>query len=311
MKVKTRVLHLMGTIIQLQVEHDTSEILLDEAQRALSDFEKRFSANDNYSELMRINHNAGIQPVEVSRDLFELIFIGTEQSKVPGSFLNIAIGPLIQAWRVGFSDAKYPEPTTIQSLLKIINPEKIVLDKSKQTVFLGEKGMALDLGGLAKGYFADKVIAYFQKMEAKSGFIDLGGNVLTFGAAPTHEDGKWRVGIQNPFLPRGNFALVLATENVSIVTSGIYERSFEWNGKTYHHIFDSRTGYPLQTDLSSLTIVSKESLTGEIWTTRLFGMNAKEALRQINQLPEIEGIVITNEGEIAYSRGIGAMIQKV
>ncbi|MGM0125969.1 FAD:protein FMN transferase [Enterococcus sp. AZ194] len=309
MKIAKRVLQLMGTVIQLQIEHETPELLLDESEERLIDYEKRFSANNPDSELMSVAHQAGIQPVKVDMELFELAFIGAEQSKIPTSFLNVAIGPLVQEWRVGFSDAKLPDEEKIHSLLKRIDPEKIEFDQINQTIFLREKGMSIDLGGLAKGYFADKIIAYCRQMKAKSALIDLGGNVLTFGPAPNHSDGKWRVGIQNPFLPRGNYVTVLKTANQSVVTSGVYERQMEWQGKKYHHIFDSQTGYPLQTDLASLTIVSEKSLTGEIWTTRLFGKTAKEALNEINQTSEIEGIVMTVEGEIAFSRGMTAMIE--
>ncbi|WP_125606659.1 FAD:protein FMN transferase [Lapidilactobacillus bayanensis] len=306
MLIGTRTLHLMGTVIQLQVETTQPEPLLEVAAAKLADYEKRFSANDDNSELMQVNHQAGQKGVVVDPELYELIKIGKAQSIVPASFLNIAIGPLIQEWRIGFSDAKMPTDGRIHTLLKLIDPTKIELDDQQHRVFLQEKGMAIDLGGLAKGYFADKIIAYFKQNGAQSGLIDLGGNVLTFGPAPTHEDGQWRIGIQNPFLPRGNFVTVLPTQNQSVVTSGIYERKFQWQGKTYHHIFDSQTGYPSQTDLASLTIVSDRSLTGEIWTTRLFGQNAREAIALINQTPGIEGIAITDDGQIAFSNHLKA-----
>ncbi|KRM78658.1 thiamin biosynthesis ApbE [Lapidilactobacillus dextrinicus DSM 20335] len=304
MQIATTTLHLMGTIIRLQVEAANPEALLELASAKLRDYEKRFSANDENSELMQVNHQAGKSGVVVDRELYELIKIGKAQSVAPGSFLNIAIGPLIQEWRVGFADAKMPTDERIKALLRIIDPHKISLTDDSHQVFLQESGMAIDLGGLAKGYFADKIIADFKQAGAKSGLIDLGGNVLTFGPAANHEDGQWRIGIQNPFLPRGNFVTILPTQNQSIVTSGIYERKFKWQGKTYHHIFDSQTGYPSTTDLASLTIVSERSLTGEIWTTRLFGQNAREAIQIINQTPEIEGIAITDDGQIAFSSGI-------
>lgn len=304
MPIKTRTLHLMGTVITLQVEAAQPEALLTIAENKLIDDEKRFSANDDHSELMQINHQAGKKSVTVDAELYQLIKIGKAQSIAPESFLNIAIGPLIQEWRVGFSDAKIPTDARIQELLQVIDPKQIELNDDRQSVFLKKAGMAIDLGGLAKGYFADQIIADFKRRGAQSGLIDLGGNVLTFGPAPTHDDGQWRIGIQNPFLPRGNFVTVLPTQNQSIVTSGIYERKFTLQGKTYHHIFDSQTGYPSQTDLASLTIVSEKSLTGEIWTTRLFGQNARGAIATINQTPEIEGIAITDDGQIAYSAGL-------
>lgn len=291
----------MGTIIQVSVDHQNSEQLLNEAEKMLIDYERRFSANNQSSDLMKINQAAGIKPVKVDADLFELIKIGKKQSIIEGSYLNIAIGPLIQEWRVGFSDAKYPDDIRIKELLTKIDPKKIRLIEETREVFLEEDGMSIDLGALAKGYFADKIISFFKENQADSGFIDLGGNVLTFGEASNHEDGYFRIAIQNPFLPRGNYAAILKIKNQSVVTSGIYERQFTWQGKTYHHIFDSQTGYPIQSKLASITIVSKESLDGEIWTTKLFGVEPAEVIARINHESNMEGLVITTEGLLAKS----------
>ncbi|MGX7205422.1 FAD:protein FMN transferase [Enterococcus pingfangensis] len=304
-----RTIHLMGTVIKLWIDHPQAEKMLDTAEEHLRDFEQRFSANAADSELMVVNHQAGIAPVKVDAELFELIKIGKKQSLVSDSSLNIAIGPLIQEWRVGFVDAKYPSPEKIQEKLTMIDPTAIQLDELNQTVFLSRPGMLLDLGALAKGYFADKIIADFKASGAKAAFIDLGGNVLTYGPAPQRADGHWRIGIQNPFLPRGNYVAVVKTRDESVVTSGIYERKFEWQGQSYHHIFDSKTGYPIQTDLASLTIVSKESLTGEIWTTRLFAKSAQEVLAELNQRKGIDGIIITTDQRLAYSEGLKGRIE--
>lgn len=299
-----RTLNLMGTTIQIWLQHDYAESLLDQAQRMLIDYEHRFSANNPDSELMQVNYHAGIEPVQLKSDLFALIKMGKNQSLIKNSFLNIAIGPLIQAWRVGFHDARFPTSSEIKHLLTLINPNDIILDEIQQSVFLSKRGMSIDLGALAKGYFADEIILFFKQQNVKSAFIDLGGNVLTFGDSPFHEDGYWRVGIQNPFLTRGNSITVLKIKNQSVVTSGIYERTFSYHGKTYHHIFDSQTGYPVETDIESITIVSEHSVDGEIWTTQLYGLSAKQAVNMINKISGIEGIVITVNQEFACSNGL-------
>ena len=304
MKNDKRFLNLMGTIIQIWVEHDRAKDLLDIAEKKLIDYERRFSANCRNSDLMQINLNAGIKPVTVKPDLFTLIKIGKAQSLIDNRFVNIAIGPLIQAWRVGFHDARYPPDSEIQQLLTLIDANDIVLDEVNKSVFLKYKGMAIDLGALAKGYFADKIMQIFKKQNAKSAFIDLGGNVLTYGECPFHDDGFWRVGIQNPFQSRGNVIKVLKIKNQSVVTSGLYERTFNYKGKTYHHIFNSQTGYPVETDIESLTIVSTHSIDGEILTTQLYGYSAENAIKKINQLANIEGMVITTNKEFACSNGL-------
>ncbi|MFD1899361.1 FAD:protein FMN transferase [Enterococcus termitis] len=305
MNAEESTIHLMGTVIKLWVQHDKPGKLLNEAKERLIDYEKRFSANDPNSDLMEINRQAGKAPVRTVKDLYELIKIGKQQSLAEGSFLNIAIGPLIQAWRVGFSDASHPTEARINELLKLIDPRDIILNDQEQTVFLSKPKMAIDLGALAKGYFADRIIDYFRMEGAQAAFIDLGGNVLTFGESPNHKDGFWRIGIQNPFLPRGNQAAIIKVKNQSVVTSGIYERKFDWQGQTYHHIFSSKTGYPIQTDLASLTIVSDISLDGEIWTTRLYGKRAAEIITFLNGLSnKIQGMVITSDGRMACTQGL-------
>lgn len=310
MQAAKKTLHLMGTTILIWVTSNNPDELLNVAEKKLIDYEKRFSANAK-SHLTNINKNAGIQPVKVESDLFELIKIGKEQSLIRNSALNIAIGPLIQEWRIGFDDAKYPGQARIDELLKLIDPSDIILDETKQTVFLKHKKMSLDLGAIAKGYFADKIINYFKSQHAKSGFISLGGNVLTFGKEPDHTDGIWRIGVQNPFLPRGNFVATLKVIDKSVVTSGIYERKFVFKGHTYHHIFDTSTGYPIKTDLASITIVADKSIDCEIWTTRLFGNNALEAIEILNTLDGIDGVVVTTDGEMAYSKGLKKKITLV
>ena len=168
--------------------------------------------------------------------------------------------------------------------------------------------MAIDLGALAKGYFADQILAYFISEGVLSAIIDLGGNVLTYGEAPHHGDGYWRIGIQHPTQPRGNFVLALKSKNESVVTSGIYERTFTKDGKTYHHIFDSQTGYPLETDIASITVVSDRSVDGEIWTTRLFAQKPEQVIPALNEQDGLSGIVITKDGRLFFSKSLSSRI---
>lgn len=308
MKEEKRTIYLMGTVIQLWIQHDNPGNILENAENRLRDYEKRFSANDENSDLMKINDQAGKNPVQVDTDLFELITIGKRHSLPNDSALNITIGPLVQLWRIGFEDAKRPSEQEIKEKLKLVQPENIILNEEKQTVYLAQAGMAIDLGALAKGYFADKILEYFISQGVHSAIIDLGGNVVTYGEAPQHEDGYWRIGIQHPLKPRGNFVLALKSKNQSIVTSGIYERTFTVDGKTYHHIFDSQTGYPLETDIASITVVSDKSVDGEIWTTRLFAQKPEQVIATLNDQEGLSGIVITKDGRLLYSKSLSPQI---
>ena len=160
MAIEKKTLYLMGTQIQLWVEHDEKEDILGQAEQTLIDYEQRFSANDKTSELMKITQQAGVAAVKVQDDLFELIQIGKEQSLIPNGYLNIAIGPLVQAWRIGFADAQYPSKEKIASCLALIDPNDIHLNSETKEVYLAKAGMSIDLGALAKGYFADKIVIF-------------------------------------------------------------------------------------------------------------------------------------------------------
>lgn len=301
----SRSIRMMGTKIDLNVTvRENPTFVLDAIVELLKKYEHRFSANSDTSELMTINKNAGIAPVVVHPELFELIQIGREHSLAKNSLLNIAIGPLIQTWRIGFDDAKVPADEDIQSLLAITNPQDITLDDTKKAVYLTKKGMKIDLGALAKGYIADRIIDYLGEINAQSALINLGGNLVTFGPQMKRDDLLWRIGIQNPIETRGQSQIILKVPNKSVVTSGIYERNLIDNGQTFHHIFNPDTGYPVATDLASLTIISDLSVDGEIWTTRLFGQTPHEILTMVSKTPHIECLLISQDGEINYSDGL-------
>lgn len=309
MQASSRSLRLMGTVIETKIWHPQAEMILDQVEDLLYLYKDRFSANDLTSELMEVNLNAGVQAVPVAADLYELIKLGREHSLAQGSFLNITIGPLVQTWRIGFADALLPRPETIAEKLQIINPADIDLDDEEQTVYLRKEGMAIDLGALAKGYVADRIIDFLKRMGVGTGLINLGGNVMTFGQAPHNLDGFWRIGIQDPQKAQGEDALVLKIGEESVVTSGIYQRTLTVNGQTYHHILNSETGYPIESPLASLTIVSKQSVDGEIWTTRLFGHSVSHILKSVEETEEIEAVLLTTDGQLVVTSGLAEKVE--
>lgn len=299
---KSKQIRLMGTTIDLTITHPAVDRVLEEVEALLKMYEKRFSANDPASELSHLNQLAGIRPVNVHPELYELIAIGKKHSAAPNSYLNIAIGPLVQMWRIGFSDAKKPSDTEIKKILKKIDVDQVLL--LDNSVYLESKGVAIDLGALAKGYIADRIIDYLRAIGAESALINLGGNLVTMGAAIHHADELWRVGIRNPMGNRKQSQIILKVRDQSVVTSGIYERQLTTNDAEYHHIFDPRTGYPIETAIVSLTIISDQSIDGEIWTSRLFGQSVQDILTTVKHLPGIECIIINKQGLVSYSDGV-------
>ncbi|VTS26017.1 ApbE family protein [Streptococcus pseudoporcinus] len=300
----TKQVHMMGTVIDIQIESQKAAEQIKTVCELLDIYKNRFSANDSDSELMTINDSSGQHAVKVHPELLELISIGKAQILADPSNLNIAIGPLVQSWRIGFSDAKIPSENDIKEKLALTNPGNIYIDSDKETVYLAEEGMKIDLGALAKGYIADKIMAYLINDGISSALINLGGNVLVHGSNPKRADGFFYIGIQHPKKSRGHNLGIVKIRNQSVVTSGIYERRLRVEGKEYHHIFDKRTGFPIETDMASLTIIADSSLDCEIWTTRLFGLNSSKVFNIINHEPDIEGIIITKDQRLAISRGL-------
>ncbi|MQS76315.1 FAD:protein FMN transferase [Companilactobacillus halodurans] len=292
----------LGTLINLSVAKPSSIDDLDAGYALIQKFEDKLTVNRKESEVMSINHQAGKRPVSVSLDTYNLIKRAVLVSQKHLGF-NVAIGPLVKLWKIGFKGANKPSDEDIQARLKIIDPEKIILDDAKQSVFLQEKGMEIDLGGIAKGYIADEIKKLWLKRNVKTGIIDLGGNVSLVGPS-LHEDGLWNIGVQNPLKPRDVSLGVLRTPEKSIGTSGIYERKLVVDGHEYHHMFDSRTGYPIQNNLASVTIVSDKSIDGEIWSTLGFYQGIEKGKAMIEAQRGIEAVFITKDLETVVTSGL-------
>ncbi|AGF58725.1 thiamine biosynthesis lipoprotein [Clostridium saccharoperbutylacetonicum] len=298
-----KIIYLMGTKISLYIKGEAAEKLAEKAESMLIHYEEVFSANSDSSQLAMLKKTASLAPQEVDAELYELIKIGKKHSLCENTYLNIAIGPLIKLWRIGFEEAQVPVKESIVKILELLKPENIQLDDEKKTVYFLEKGIEIDLGAIAKGYFADKVMEFFKENGAVSAMVDMGGNVLVFGESPS-KGGDWNVGIQNPFLPRGNSVALVKIRDQSVVTSGIYERVFEKDGSKYHHIFDSKTGYPIESNIASLTIIADKSLDCDIYTTKLFGLDAASIIHRVNKIEGMGAIVITVDGRLAHTNNL-------
>ncbi|MBI5974867.1 FAD:protein FMN transferase [Staphylococcus sp. H16/1A] len=287
----------MGTQIQLAIEHPDATSLLQEAESQIKVWEQRFSANRASSELMAVNQHAGQSPVSVHPELFDLIQYAHHVTQSSQQKMNILIGPLVKLWQIGFNATDVPDKASIESRLALIHPDDMVLNAEDHSVFLVKPGMEIDLGAIAKGYFADELQSFFMKHGVKRGMINLGGNVITIGTSPRETD--WQVGIRHPFL-----SIPIASLNIrhqAVVTSGIYERYFIHEGQLYHHILDSRTGYPADNDIASVTIVSDHAIDGEVWSTLCSFGQAQHNIDLLNQIDGIEAVIITKDEDILYT----------
>ena len=262
----------LGTSIDLTIFGSTDASILEKSCNLIDEYEDRLTVNRAVSEVMDINQAAGLAPAQVSSSTYQLVKIAVQKSQQHFGF-NAAIGPLVKLWHIGFQDARVPENQEILQRLQLTSPDSIILDDENQTVFLPKAGMELDLGGIAKGYIADRLQDFWRAHGISSGIINLGGNLICMGQRPNtpgHTDGLWRIGVRNPLEATSDAIAIVTMPACSAVTSGIAERYLEVAGKSYHHIIDPETGQPHDNQSASITIFSKASIDGEIETTRLF-----------------------------------------
>ena len=267
---------LMGSPILLKLfAHD--EALASRVFRLIKQYEDLLTVNRAQSQVMDINHAAGKRAVTVSSPVYSLIKCAKAASMLPDSAFNLAIGPLVKRWRIGFRGDTVPPAEDIVRLLALTDPKQVVLND--------------------KGYIADRVRDYLRKEGVVQGLINLGGNVQTLGTP----EGGWSIGLKKPFSTSGSMIGTLEIAHKSVVTSGVYERFFEHNGQIYHHILDPRTGYPLNNELDSVTIVSENSIDGDIWTTLMYGMGVEKGCAALRARPDIEAIFVTKAKEVVLS----------
>lgn len=257
----------LGTHIKLTVYNPKATFIFKLTQHLIEYYENLFSIFKPDSEISLINQQAGINPVAVSPAVQQLVTVAKNESLAKYGF-NCAIGPLVKAWNIGTDFATKPAIAKINELLTLTDPSKIKIENA--SIFLEQKGMQLDLGGIAKGFIADRIKDLWAAYGIKNGIVDLGGNLLLIGKSPLHADHRWHVGVQSPWKKRGKALNSFSVPQCSVVTSGIYERYLKINNQYFHHIIDPRTGYPFKTNLLSVTVFTTDSLTGEIESTKRF-----------------------------------------
>ncbi|WP_159226784.1 FAD:protein FMN transferase [Pantoea sp. 18059] len=289
---------LMGSPILLKL-FDDNQTLARQVFRLIKQQENLFTVNRAASEVMAINHAAGQHPVVVSQPVFDLIACAHAVSLLPDSLFNLAIGPLVKCWKIGFQGHRVPSETELQARMALTNPHDVILDDTSRSVMLARPGMEIDLGAIAKGYIADVVQAFLRQQQVSSALINLGGNVQTVGAPP--EEAGWAIGLKKPFGEAEELIGVISVNNRSVVTSGIYERYFELDGVCYHHILDPRSGHPLDNDLLSVTVISDRSLDGDIYTTLLYGLGVEQGIACLDEQPGIEAIFVTRDRQVICS----------
>ncbi|KEJ04360.1 thiamine biosynthesis protein ApbE [Clostridium botulinum A2B7 92] len=298
----SRETYLMGTIINIKAYGKDADKAVQSSVDKISDIENKMSLTISTSEVNKINKNAGIAPVKVSKNTFDVVkasLIYSEKSK--GSF-DITVEPLVSLWGIGTDKAKIPSKDEISNALKLISYKDVIINEKESTVMLKRKGQAIDLGAIAKGYAADELKEVLLNYNVSSAFLSLGGNVYVLGNKP--DKTPWKIGVQNPLEPRGDYLGIVSVSDKSVVTSGNYERFFERNGKRYHHIFDTKTGYPAEKGLISVSIISDKSIDGDALSTSVYTLGLDEGKKLIESLKDVEAVFVTNDKKVYVTSGL-------
>lgn len=295
----TTTLFAFDTVVTIRALCD--QATLDALAERCQYFESKFSRTIATSDIGRINAAAG-SPVDVAPETADLVAKALRYCAESDGRFDITIGAVSSLW--DFKEGVLPASHDIAEAVTHVDYTQVQVDGV--TITLLDPKAKLDLGGIAKGYIADELCRMLKQAGCESGCVNLGGNVKTLGVKP---DGTpWHVGIQDPNNEQGSVIAAVYSEGTSVVTSGLYERQFELDGKRYWHILDPRTGYPVETDLVSATLISTASIDGDGYTKPLFMMGHDEALDWIESKEGIEGLVVDADGVITQSSGCGAEV---
>jgi thiamine biosynthesis lipoprotein len=298
-----RTLKLMGSRFDISVVANDSiqaNNYIDNAIAEISRIEKLISSWNENSQTSEINRNAGIKPVKVDKELFELIKRAIGISKLTDGAFDISYASMDRIWKFDGSMTKMPSEEEIIASVEKVGYQNIVLDEKKSTVFLKLEGMKIGFGAIGKGYAADKAKTLLISKGVSSGIINASGDMNTWGTQPNGNE--WKVAITNPMDKNKVFALLPIT-NGAVVTSGDYEKYVSFNGKRFTHIIDPRTGYP-STGIISVTIFAPSAELADALATSVFVMGKETGLDRINQLPKVECIIIDDKGNIFKSKNI-------
>ncbi|MFZ7101644.1 MAG: FAD:protein FMN transferase [Peptococcaceae bacterium] len=296
---------LMGTIVKITIFDDIAdENIFPEVFARVQEIEDKMTINKDTdkSEIIKLNALAGQEFVTLSPDTFFVLAKGKDYSVLSQGKFDITIGPLVKLWDIGTEEARVPADITIQEKLPLINYNNLHLNKDSRQAKLQEKGMIVDLGAIAKGYAADEAARILRKKGIEHGIINLGGNILVLNTKP--DGSSWRLGLQDPETPRGDYMGIVKLDNQALVSSGTYERYLEQDGKRYHHIIDPRTGYPAANNLNSVSIITKNSTDADALSTTIFLLGLEKGMELIETLPDTEAIFITTEKKVFVSSGI-------
>jgi thiamine biosynthesis lipoprotein len=302
--VHKRALRLMGNRFELSVVSDNetwAQACIDAGIAEISRIEKLLTTFSDDSQTNEINRNAGIQPVKVDEEVFNLIERSLRISELTQGAFDISYGSIDKSlWNFDVNMKQLPDAETARKSVRLINYRNIILDRENSTVFLKEEGMRIGFGGIGKGYAADRAKLIMKQSGAESGVVNASGDLIAWGLQPNGS--KWTVGIANPDLSNEVFSYMAISE-LAVATSGNYEKFVIIGGKKYSHTINPRTGLPV-TGIKSVTIITANAELADAMATPVTIMGINTGLDMINQMRNIEAIIIDDNNQLYRSKNI-------
>ncbi len=262
--------------------------------------EQILSRHEPDSDISRINQAAGQEWVTVEQETLQLLQEAVAAARMMDGAFDPTVGALLRLWGFGTEEPRVPTTRELEQALEQVDYEQIQIDEANSRVFLARSGMSIDVGGIAKGFIVDRGQEVTAAAGVKAAFINAGGDISIRGPRPA--GGKWRVAVQDPDNPQAWIAII-ELEAGSIATSGDYQRFFEEDGELYHHILDTASGLPAR-DVSSVTVTGPSTSMVDALSTGIFVLGAQRGLALLETLPEYEGLIVDQRGEIFISPGL-------
>ena len=275
---RSGITYAMNTVIEQKWYGESADTVYTGMETKTREIESVLSLHLSQSEIAAINENAGVQPVAVSQRTFDLLQRAKELSEQSDGAFDITIAPVVELWGITSDHPHVPTDEELAQAMALMGLEDLVLHEEACTAYLTRPGMAIDLGGIAKGWTADQLREYARELGAERGYVSLGGNLMIIGERPDGDPFKF--GLRDP---QGDASTYLGTvtlkDGYTMATTGGYERYFEEDGIRYHHVLDPRTGYPADSDLLSVAVISKDGTLADYLSTTLFvqGLEAAKA----------------------------------
>jgi len=294
--------YIMGTVVIQRIYHKEAEKIGEKVKKRIAEIEAKMTINKPGGEINALNDTSGKDYVVLGDDTLYVLDKARHFSDISNGAFDVTIGPLVKAWGIWSDNPRIPQKSEIDELLELVDYKDVLIDKDNSRAMLKKTGQVVDLGGIAKGYAADEAINIYKENGVESAFISMGGNVAVLGGKP--DGSPWRIGIRNPKGSQGSYIGILSVKDKTVVSSGEYERFFEKDGVRYHHILDPKTGYPAESDLTGVTIVSDLSIDADALSTATFVLGLEEGMRFIEGLDGVEAVFITKDDKIYITGGL-------